>query len=293
MRSSRLFPFSLALLFCVLGSLSSCSIQFEKRRYTKGYHYSVIKRPKRTGNSSVSNPKIQEKPVNNVFHMPLDSSLAAQPETPGPLLNTEQKPASSSYSTRQKLPGSRFKLNAPKQERTLKECDEIILKDGSKILAKVESASKKEIVYFDCGDDEQESAKTIACSKISHVNYAEGGRFDPRDAFGGEKLSTEKYNQVGASYNITSFALGLAAVIVALLALIFSFISIVTAAAPVIAIVLMIIAVALAIAALVTGIKGLKYGKKGFAIAGIIMAGIALVFALYALIYSIFLLLVL
>lgn len=250
----------LSLSLCFL--LSSCSIQFEKRRYTKGYHYSVVKRPKRTGNEvHAGSPKKQPLPVSNPLNTKLDTSLMPRPETPDELLISEKN---SPKITGRKKPAPRIQITPIREVSDT--CDRIFLKNGDEISAIVEEVSDKQIKYRKCGQEDG-PLYILETEDLLHILFTNGDNYVPKQLSGQKSAGSDTDSEEGLKRNLTSL-------ILAAIAFIFLIISSVTSPYVLIGTVLF------SIAAIVLGIMGIQYKYRGMGIAGMVAGFVFLCLAL-------------
>lgn len=187
----------LTTIFIFIVVLASCSLLIEKRRYMPGYHVSMVKKTKTIITQHRDNPIIEvgydaPKIVNGNVEIPLTQ-----------VPNVSQKrtmTVNKSHDTHGK------KFVAMMDDN----CDEIVLFNGQKVLAKVEHIGEKDIRYKKC-DDLKGLTYQLRLSQVSHINLSNGDVFQPKrdkpvnvDAINRRANTTFIMSIVGASLAVIS-----------------------------------------------------------------------------------------
>lgn len=141
----RLLPLSLLI---VVSFLSSCSVSFEKRRYTRGHYIDI-----QTRNT--------DREIRNVYHENAEAVKLSEHFTAS---IKEQKP--------QKLTHAIAVQSKPNEP-----CDRIYFEDGTQAEVKVLDVNEKEVAYRKCNDP---NSPVIILNKkyITKIEFSTGERYE-------------------------------------------------------------------------------------------------------------------
>lgn len=177
-------------------------MHIEKRRYLPGYHVSRIKKNESgiassDNNIGIRNELVKSQPVQFITEISHTSVTRVSVNQPPVALTSVSKPKR-----------GLMKVKADK-------CDEIVLFNGQKILARVELIGEKEVRYKKC-DDPKGLTYQIKVSQVSHINLGNGDVFQPKDR---KPVNVDGITK-GAN---TTFIMSIIGVSLAVVCLVFSF----------------------------------------------------------------------
>lgn len=137
----------------IMTLLTSCSVQFEKRKYTGGYH--------RT--SHYRSPHSSQAERNILTPSPSSQSSTLDQTSNSKLEEVESNPVVS------------LSTNAPRSKRIRfqEPCDKIIFSDGSKAEVKIIETTSTDIIYRKCNDPSA-PLMVLSLKHVSEISYASG-----------------------------------------------------------------------------------------------------------------------